>query len=109
MSNIVIDIAAEFTGKKAFKSADTSAQKLAKSAKKLGAALGIAFSTRAIVQYVKMASVAAAQDQKAQKLLAVNLKNLGLAYANADSERFIASLEKQTTILDDELRPAYAQ
>ena len=109
MSNIVIDIAAEFTGKKAFKSADTSAQQLAKSAKKLGAALGIAFSTRAIVQYVKMASVAAAQDQKAQKLLAVNLKNLGLAYANADSERFIASLEQQTTILDDELRPAYAQ
>jgi len=109
MSNIVIDILAEFTGKKAFKSADTSAQKLAKSAKKLGAALGIAFSTRAIVQYVKMASVAAAQDQKAQKLLAVNLKNLGLAYANADSERFIASLEQQTTILDDELRPAYAQ
>ena len=94
---------------KGFKQVETASQKLGKSAKKLGAALGIAFSTRAIVQYVKMASVAAAQDQKAQKLLAVNLKNLGLAYSNADSERFIASLEQQTTILDDELRPAYAQ
>ena len=94
---------------KGFKQVETASAKLGKSVKKLGAALGIAFSTRAVVQYVKQASIAAAQDQKAQKLLAVNLKNLGLAYANADSEKFIASLEQQTTILDDELRPAYAQ
>jgi hypothetical protein len=109
MSNILIEILAEFTGKKAFKQADTAAATLAKSAKKLGAALGIAFSARAVVQYTKAASIAAAQDQKAQALLAINLKNLGLAYANLDSEKFIASLEKQSGILDDELRPAYAQ
>ena len=109
MSNILIEILAEFTGKKAFKQADTAAATLAKSAKKLGAALGIAFSARAVVQYTKAASIAAAQDQKAQQLLAINLKNLGLAYANLDSEKFIASLESQSAILDDELRPAYAQ
>lgn len=109
MSNILIEILAEFTGKKAFKQADTAATTLAKSAKKLGAALGIAFSARAVVQYTKAASIAAAQDQKAQQLLAINLKNLGLAYANLDSEKFIATLESQSAILDDELRPAYAQ
>ena len=109
MSNILIEILAEFTGKKAFKQADTAAATLAKSAKKLGAALGIAFSARAVVQYTKAASIAAAQDQKAQQLLAINLKNLGLAYANLDSEKFIANLESQSAILDDELRPAYAQ
>ena len=109
MSNILIEILAEFTGKKAFKQADTAAATLAKSAKKLGAALGVAFSARAVVQYTKAASIAAAQDQKAQQLLAINLKNLGLAYANLDSEKFIASLESQSAILDDELRPAYAQ
>lgn len=109
MSNILIEILAEFTGKKAFKQADTAAATLAKSAKKLGAALGVAFSARAVIQYTKAASIAAAQDQKAQQLLAINLKNLGLAYANLDSEKFIATLEKQSAILDDELRPAYAQ
>ena len=109
MSNILIEILAEFTGKKAFKQADTAAATLAKSAKKLGAALGIAFSARAVIQYTKAASIAAAQDQKAQQLLAINLKNLGLAYANLDSEKFIATLESQSAILDDELRPAYAQ
>ena len=109
MSNIIIDILAEFTGKKAFKEADTATQKLAKSAKKLAASLGIAFGTAALARYVKMASRAAAQDQKAQAILGRNLKNLGLAYASVDSEKFISSLEAQTGILDDELRPAYAQ
>ena len=109
MSNILIEILAEFTGKKAFKQADTAAATLAKSAKKLGATLGIAFSAKAVIQYTKAASIAAAQDQKAQRLLAINLQNLGLAYANLDSEKFIENLESQSAILKDELRPAYAQ
>ena len=104
-----IDIASVFTGKKAFKQADTATATLAKGAKKLGVALGLAFSTRAIVNYVKQASLAAAADQKAQAILAVNLRNLGLAYASLDSETFINNLEKQTNIFDSELRPAYAK
>ena len=38
MSNIVIDIAAEFTGNKAFKQAESATDKLGKQAKKLAAA-----------------------------------------------------------------------
>ena len=109
MSNIVIDILAEFTGKKAFKQADTATQKLSGSAAKLGGALATAFSARAVIQYAKAAAMAAAQDQQAQAILSTNLKNLGLAYANVDSEKFIGNLERQTAILDDELRPAYAK
>ena len=106
---LAINIKAIFTGKQAFKQADTATTKLAKGAEKLAGVLGLAYSTKAIVQYVKAASMAAAADQQAQAVLANNLKNLGLSYASVDSEKFIASLEKQTSILDDELRPAYAQ
>jgi hypothetical protein len=106
---LAINVKATFTGKKAFKEADTATAKLSKSAIKLGKSLGVAFSVRAVVQYTKAAAMAAAQDQQAQAILSSNLKNLGLAYASVDSEKFIASLEKQTSILDDELRPAYSQ
>ena len=104
-----IDIASVFTGKNAFKQADTATQKLMKNTKKLAGVLGVAYGTRAIVQYGKASMAAAAQDQKAQKILASNLKNVGLAYAAVDAESFIQSMEKQTAILDDDLRPAYSQ
>ena len=109
MSNIVIDIAAEFTGKKAFSDTDKAVMKISKGAKKLGAALGLAFSTRAILAYSKASIKAAAADQKSQYILTTNLKNLGLAYSNVDSEAFIKSMETQTHIADDLLRPAYSQ
>jgi hypothetical protein len=48
-------------------------------------------------------------DEKATKILAQNLKNLGMAYAVQPAEQFIKQMQRQTGILDDELRPAYAQ
>jgi len=104
-----IDIASVFTGKKAFKQADTAVQKLMKNTKKLAGVIGVAYGTRALVQYSKASMAAASADQKAQKILANNLKNVGLAYASVDAESFIQSMEKQTAILDDNLRPAYSQ
>ena len=94
---------------KGFKQAESATSKLAKSAKKLGIALGVAYSAKAVVSYSKAAMMAASQDQKAQKILTNNLKNVGLAYAAVDAESFIQSMEKQTAILDDNLRPAYSQ
>ena len=108
MANIVIDILAEFTGKNAFKSAETSTDKLNKSAKQLGKTLGLTFSGAAVLAYAKKSIKAAAEDQAAQASLVQTLKNLG--YENkavADSVNgFISNLERQTGILDDELRPA---
>jgi len=53
MSNVAINIAAEFTGKKAFKQAETATQKLTGNVKKLAAATGIAFGANAILAYSK--------------------------------------------------------
>jgi hypothetical protein len=107
MTNVVIDIAAEFTGKKAFKQADTAAAKLTKSIANVAKGFGIAFSARALAQYSKQAVNAFIADDKAAKVLSRTLNNLGLAFADPAVKTFIADLEKQYGILDDFLRPAY--
>ena len=107
--SVRIDIAAEFTGKKAFNNADKSTDKLTKNVKKLAGAFGLAFSTRAVVNFSKQAIKAFAEDDAAITVLRQNLKNLGLAYQSVNAENFIGKLEQQTGILDDELRPAYAK
>jgi hypothetical protein len=56
----------------------------------------------------KAAVKAAAEDQAAQASLAQTLKNLGLETGNTATSvnDFISTLERQTGILDDDLRPA---
>ena len=107
-SGVNVHIGSEFDAK-GFKKAQTALGKLSSSAKKLAGAVGLAYGAKALVAYGKASMKAAADDQKAQKILANNLKNVGLAYASVDAESFISSMEKQTAILDDQLRPAYAQ
>jgi len=79
MSNVVIDIITQFSGKKAFKEADSAAAKLTGSVKKLGAALGIAFGARAIVRFATSSAKAFIEDEKATARLTQSVKNLGLA------------------------------
>jgi hypothetical protein len=74
MPNIVIDVAAEFTGKKAFQQADTATQKLTKTAKTLGKTLGVAFSSAAILGFAKSSIKAAVEAQAQQERLAKLLK-----------------------------------
>ena len=107
MSNIVIDIAAEFTGNKAFKQAESATDKLGKQAKKLAAAFGLGLSATAILAYGKAAVKAAVEDEKAQKQLALALKNVGLGRDAAASEAYIQKLQSEFGIVDDLLRPAY--
>ena len=109
MSNIVIDIAAEFTGKNAFKQAETSTDKLTKNIKGLAKTLGVAFSVQQVLAFGKASIKAAAEDEKAQKQLALALKNVGLGRDAAASEGFIQKLQKEFNVLDDNLRPAYQQ
>ena len=108
-TDLQVNIASEFKGKKAFTDAEKALNKLTGGAKKLAGALGVAYGTKAILTYGKASMKAAADDQKAQKILSSNLKNLGLAYASVDAESFIKSMETQTAVLDDQLRPAYSQ
>jgi hypothetical protein len=109
VTDLVINIASQFTGKSAFEKADKSTKLLTKNVKNLGKVIGVAFSATAILAYSKKSIKAAADDMKAQKLLAQSLKNVGLAYATVNVENFIGQLEKQTGILDDQLRPAFSK
>ena len=107
MANIVIDLAAQFTGANAFKKADTATEKLSKNVKSLGRTLGLTLGVGAILAYGKAAVKAAAEDEKAQKQLALALKNVGLGRDIAASEAYIQRLQSEFGIVDDQLRPAY--
>jgi hypothetical protein len=107
MANVLIDIASEFTGKKAFNQADKATDKLSKNVKRLAGAFGLAFSTTAVLAYGKASVKAAAADQKAQQQLALALKNVGLERDAATSEALIQRLQSEYGIVDDLLRPAY--
>jgi len=107
MSNIVIDIAAEFTGKNAFKQAESETDKLIKNVKKLAKTLGIAYGSQQILAFGKASIKAAAADQKAQQQLSLALKNVGLERDAATSEAFIQRLQSEFGVVDDQLRPAY--
>jgi hypothetical protein len=107
MANVMIDIAAEFVGNKAFKQADTATDKLTKNVKKLAGAFGLAFGTTQVLAYGKAAVKAAAEDQKAQQQLALTLNNVGLGRDAAASEEYIQRLQTEFGIVDDLLRPAY--
>lgn len=108
MSNIVIDIAAEFTGKKAFSNAEKATQRLDQAGKNLGRTLTRTLGTAAVLAFSKASVKAYVQDENAARSLGQTLKNLGLAYgANAGTVNgYISRLEAQTGVLDDQLRPA---
>ena len=108
MSNVNINIAAEFKGKKAFKEAQTSTDKLTKNVKGLAKSLLAVYSVQKLYSFSKASVKAFAEDEKAAASLGTTLKNLGLAYGSnvGTVNGFISRLEMQTGVLDDELRPA---
>ena len=108
-TDLVVNIASQFLGKKAFLDADKATKKLTGSVKSLGRTLGVSLSAAAVLAYGKASVKAASADIKAQRLLANTLKNVGLAYAAVDAEGFISKMQSQTGVLDDQLRPAFAQ
>ena len=93
---------------KGFKQAETALNKLTKSVRKFAATFGVAFGATALVNYSKAAVKAFAADENAARSLGMTLKNLNLDYFGASSavNMYISNLEKQTGVLDDELRPA---
>lgn len=105
--SVVINIAAQWTGSKSFKQADSATEKLTRNVKNLGKTLGVTLSVGAILAFGKASVKAAAEDEKAQKQLALALKNVGLGRDAAASEAFIQKLQSEFGIVDDQLRPAY--
>ena len=106
-ADVKIDIAAEFTGKKAFKQADSATDKLTKNVKKLAGAVGLAYGTSAVIAYGKASVKAFAADEAAAKRLNRAVENLGIGFANPAIADYIGKLEKSAAIADDILRPAF--
>jgi len=107
MANVVIDIAAEYTGNRAFNKAGNDAAKLEKSIAKLGKQLGGLFAASKLYAFGKQSVKAFAADEKAARSLSLALANTGNAFAAIGVEKFIADLQRATGVLDDELRPAF--
>ena len=93
---------------KGFKQAETATQKLNSSVKNLARTFGVAFGTAAVVAYGKASVKAFIEDDNAARSLGITLKNLGLETGNTSTyvNEMISNLEKQTGVLDDQLRPA---
>ena len=104
---IDINIGSKLDGK-GFKKAETALDKLNAQGKNLAKTFGYAFGTAAVIRYAKNAAQAFANDEKAAASLAKTLENLGLGFGGSAKEvnDYISNLEKQTGVLDDELRPA---
>jgi len=106
MSNIIIDIAAQFTGKGAFKQADSAAAKLNSSVKKLAGTFGLAFGTQAVVQFGKQ-SVRAFMDAERESAVLVNtVKNLGLAFEQPAIDSYISEIGRLYGVTGDKAVPA---
>jgi hypothetical protein len=96
MANINIDIAAEFTGAKAFQKAETSTDKLQKNVKDLGKSLVAVFGVQQVLAFGK-ASVKAALDAQAQQERLANLVKVTVGA----SESQIRSLNEQAAALEN--------
>jgi len=107
MANVVIDIAAQFTGKSAFNKATSATDGLEKSVGKLAKQFVSLFAAQKIYSFGKASVKAFAEDEKSARSLALALANTGNAFAQMDVESFIQRMQRTTGVLDDELRPAF--
>jgi hypothetical protein len=100
--SIVIDIAAQFTGKKAFTQAENAADKLGRTVKH--ALIGVG-----VTAFAKSAISAFAAQEKQLTLFKNSLRTIGFEFATNDSLAFLNSLKLQYGVTDTELIPAYEQ
>jgi hypothetical protein len=107
MADLRIDIASVFSGKKAFTDAAKSTLSLNSQVKTLAKSYVGLFTVQRLGRAGFSAAKAFAQDDKAARVLTQSLDNLGLAFTDPSVKNFIADLEKQFGILDDQLRPAF--
>jgi hypothetical protein len=107
MSNVAINISAEYTGKPAFDKASKSVKTLEKSVKRLASGLGVGLGLSAVTTFGKAAVKAFAADEAAALRLTNTVNNLGISFANPAITKFISQLESSAGIADDVLRPAF--
>jgi hypothetical protein len=106
MSNILVTLAAEFTGKKAFKQAENATESLTRNVKNLGKAFGVAFSTAAVVQFGKQSVRAFMDAEREGTVLANTVKNLGLAFDQPAIDAYIDKIGRLYGITGGQAVPA---
>ena len=107
MSNVAINIAAEFTGKKAFANAEKSTKTLEQSASKLAKTFKRTFAATAVLAFGRASFKAFAADEAAAARLSTAVSNLGYSFSQTRITDFISNLESTSGVLDDQLRPAF--
>ena len=105
-TELLINIVSQATGK-GFLESEKAVNKLEKKVKSLGKTLGISLAAGAALKFSKIFVKAFAEDEKAAVRLNRAVENLGIGFANPSITKFIADLEKTSTIADDVLRPAF--
>ena len=105
--SILINLATEFTGKKAFKEADKAVDKLTKGTKKLAAAFGVGLSTAAVVAFGKASVKAFVEAEKANTRLANVVENLGLSFATAGIQKNLDEISAKAGIAGEALVEAF--
>ena len=108
MADLNITIASVFAGKKAFADAAKQTLSLNSQVKNLAKSYVGLFTAQRLARSSFNAVKAFAEDDKAARLLGKTLSNLGLGFGqNAEAvNAYISTLERQTGVLDDDLRPA---
>lgn len=106
---VVINVASEFTGKKAFKQAETATSKLEKGVKSLAKSLGLAFSVGAVVQFARVSIKAFNDQQKEVAQLTSALNSLNESFRFTEVNQFLDKMEDVTKVGGDKLVPAFSQ
>ena len=104
---VVVNIASEFTGKKAFKQADTATSKLSKSTKNLSKTLLKVFSVTAVLAFGRAVARAFSDAQKEAALVENALNGVNLGFAAPFIGQFIDKLTLATGKAGGDLTNAF--
>jgi hypothetical protein len=104
---VVVNIASEFTGKKAFTQAETATTKLGKTTKNLGKTLAKTFSVAAVLAFGRAVARAFSDAQKEAALLANSLDSINLAFAAPFIGQFLDKLALATGKAGGDLTNAF--
>jgi hypothetical protein len=105
-TDLVVNIASQFLGKKAFLDADKATKKLSGSVKSLGRTLGVTLSAAALISFGKSAVKSFTGAQREAAVLANTVKNLGLAFDQTNIDQYINRIGKLYGVTGGQATPA---
>lgn len=105
-ADIKVIIAAELK-KQGFDKAQKATTSLESTFKKLGKTVASVFAAREIIRFGKEATAAFIEHEKAAMRLTQTLNGLNMGFLDPSVKAYLETLERQTGVLNDQLRPAF--